>query len=63
MTDRELIELARQKKMTPEEREEQRRNFAYGSGVISNPRITRKSVDKVAEEMKRTTGKKSVECC
>lgn len=43
------------KKVTPssEENEEQRRSFAYGNTKIENAQITRETVDKEAEELKR----------
>lgn len=47
---KELLEAARLVEMTPEEREEQRRSFAYGNSHIENARITR---DTVAEEAER----------
>jgi hypothetical protein len=37
--------------MTPEEKEEQRRSFAYGNTKIENPRITREMVDQAADEI------------
>lgn len=40
--------------MSPSEREEQRRSFAYGNAVMENPRITRKSVDDAAESLRET---------
>ena len=46
-----LLEAARHIEMTPEEREEQRRSFAYGSLNIHNPAITRELVDRVADRM------------
>jgi hypothetical protein len=39
--------------MTPEEREAQRRSFAYGNASLSNPDVTRELVDRVADEMAR----------
>ena len=44
-----LLEAARKVVLTPEEKEQQRRSFAYGNTVIENPRITREMVDRVAE--------------
>jgi hypothetical protein len=38
--------------MSEEEREAQRRSFAYGNVVLSNPNITRELIDKVAADMK-----------
>ncbi len=37
--------------MTPEEREEQRRSFAYGNVAIDNPTITRANIDTAAERL------------
>ena len=45
-----LLETAKTVVLTPEEKEQQRRSFAYGNVVIENPRITREMVDKAAEE-------------
>lgn len=50
-----LIERARAIKMTPEQREEQRRSFAYGNTKIENDLITRQMVDEQAEALKRRT--------
>ena len=46
-----LIEQARRQKMTPEQREEQRRSFAYGNTKIENDRITRRMIDEAAERL------------
>ena len=51
-----LLELARAHQMTPEEREEQRRSFAYGNTKIENDRITREMVNERAEALKRSDG-------
>lgn len=57
-----LLDEARNHVMTPGEKEEQRRSFAYGNTKIENPRITREMVDKAADEIgapkyERGTGK------
>lgn len=39
--------------MSAEEREAQRRSFAYGNATLDNPRVTRELVDSVADQMKR----------
>lgn len=39
--------------MSPEEKEEQRRCFAYGNVAMHNPQVTRELVDQVAERMKK----------
>ena len=46
-----LIEVAKRVTPTPEDREEQRRSFAYGNTAFENPRITRKMVDQQAEKL------------
>ncbi len=51
-----LIEAARSVKMTVEQREEQRRSFAYGNSKIENDRITRETVDREAELLKEVDG-------
>jgi len=48
-----LIERARSVKMTAEEREEQRRSFAYGNTKIENDLITREMVNEQAEALKK----------
>ena len=50
-----LIEQARQIEMTPRDREEQRRSFAYGNANIENAAVTREVVEKVADELKSRT--------
>jgi hypothetical protein len=47
----ELLDEARNRVMTPEEKEAQRRSFAYGNTKIENPRVTREMVDEAAEEI------------
>lgn len=47
----ELLEAARHIEMTDEEREEQRRSFAFGNANIENPRVTRELIDRVADRM------------
>ena len=46
-----LLEMARDVQVTAEEREEQRRSFAYGNTNIENERITRQSIDRAAEKL------------
>jgi hypothetical protein len=46
-----LLEAAKNIVMTPEEKEQQRRSFAYGNTAIENPRITREMVDRAADEI------------
>jgi len=45
----ELLDMAKSVVMTPEQREEQRRSFAYGNAKISNPSVTREMIDLAAE--------------
>lgn len=47
-----LIALADKVQMTPQERERQRRSFAYGSARIENDRVTPEMVDEAAEKLK-----------
>ncbi|MGH9517687.1 MAG: hypothetical protein ACRD3P_18635 [Terriglobales bacterium] len=44
-----LLEAAKKAVLTPEEKEQQRRSFAYGNTVIENPRITREMIDRAAD--------------
>lgn len=53
----ELLERTRDSKMTPEQREEQRRSFAYGNLKIEDPEITRDSIDRAAKELDSENGK------
>lgn len=48
-----LIERARTVKMTGEQREKQRRSFAYGNTKIGNDLITHEMVDEQAEAQKK----------
>jgi hypothetical protein len=45
----ELLDAARDVVLTQEDKEEQRRSFAYGNTTIENPRITREMVDQEAD--------------
>ena len=49
----ELLAAAKKVKPSSEENEKQRRSFAYGNTNIENPQITRETVDKEAEALKR----------
>ena len=53
MTDRlqELLDQAKRAVPSAEEKEEQRRGFAYGNTKIENPRITREMVDREADAL------------
>ena len=48
-----LLEEAKKVRFTDEQRELQRRSFAYGNTKIENDRITRKMVDEEAERLKK----------
>lgn len=47
----ELMEECRNLPVSDEDREKQRRSFAFGNANISNPLVTKELVDKVADEM------------
>jgi len=47
----ELVESTKKIAPTAQEKEEQRRSFAYGNTKIENPRITRETVDREAESL------------
>ncbi len=49
----ELLEQAKNTVPTPQEKEEQRRSFAYGNTKIENPRITREMVDQAADALNK----------
>ncbi len=49
----ELIERARTLVTTSEQREAQRRSFAYGNIKIENQRVTREMVDRAADAKKK----------
>ena len=46
-----LIEVAKRVTPTPEQREEQRRSFAYGNTAFENSRITREMIDRQADKL------------
>lgn len=46
-----LLSRARTVHMTPEEKEQQRRGFAYGNVHIENQNVTREMVDEAAEKL------------
>jgi predicted RNA-binding protein with PIN domain len=48
-----LLQRARGVKVTTEQREQQRRSFAYGNTKIENERITREMVNEQADTLKR----------
>ena len=47
-----LIAKASVREFSAEDREAQRRSFAYGNTNIENPRITRQTIDEQAEVLK-----------
>jgi hypothetical protein len=51
-----LLEAAKKVVPTPEEKEQQRRSFAYGNTKIENERITREMVDKAADAIGKPKG-------
>lgn len=56
MTERDfqgLVQRARRIEMTPTEKEEQRRSFAFGNANIENASVTRAVIDSVADELAR----------
>lgn len=48
-----LLDVARRANPTKEQREEQRRSFAYGNTAVENDLITREMVDSEAERLDR----------
>ncbi len=54
-----LLEKARAAKMSGEEKEEQRRSFAYGNSKIENERITRETINSEAERLSGKDGTKA----
>ena len=53
MTDalKSLLEAAKKADMTPEQREKQRRSFAFGNTALENKLITRNMVDRQADKL------------
>jgi hypothetical protein len=51
-----LIERAKRITMSPGEREQQRRSFAYGNANIENEAVTKDVIDEVADRMVREPG-------
>jgi hypothetical protein len=49
---KELLAAAKKADLTSEEKEAQRRSFAYGNTKIENDRITRELVDEEAERLR-----------
>lgn len=55
MTDdlKALIEAAKKARLSAEQREQQRRSFAYGNAAFENELITREMIDREAEKLSR----------
>jgi hypothetical protein len=53
-----LLERARKVHMTPVEKEEQRRSFAYGNTKIENDLITKATIERQAEQLKAGHGRR-----
>lgn len=51
-----LLEKARRITMSPGEREQQRRSFAYGNANIENESVTKDVIEEIAERMAREPG-------
>jgi hypothetical protein len=51
-----LIAAARRVTMTPQEKEEQRRSFAYGNTNIENDHVTRAVIDQAAADLDAANG-------
>ena len=56
----ELLDEARKSVPTSQEKEEQRRSFAYGNTNIENSRITREMVDQETESLKKESADSSL---
>jgi hypothetical protein len=54
-----LLDAAKKAVPTPEEKEQQRRSFAYGNTKIENSRITREMVDSAADAIGKPKGESS----
>ncbi|HTM55984.1 MAG TPA: hypothetical protein VL175_18295 [Pirellulales bacterium] len=55
----ELLAQARNTQMTPEQREAQRQSFAYGNSHFENPHITRATVQRESEKLRKEAGGES----
>lgn len=53
-----LIDAARKIPVSAEQREQQRRSFAYGNTAFENSRITREMVDREAEKLVKEDAEK-----
>jgi len=54
-----LLEAAKKVVLTEEQKEQQRRSFAYGNTKIENSRITREMVDRAADALNQPKGEPS----
>lgn len=54
-----LLEAAKKVVLTAEQKEQQRRSFAYGNTKIENSRITREMVDRAADALNEPKGESS----
>ena len=59
MTDalKKLLEAAKTANPTPEQREQQRRSFAYGNTNIENDHVTREVIDEEARALAKSDGR------
>lgn len=57
---KELLEAARVRKYTEEEKEAHRRSFAFGNTNIENSRVTREIVDREAERLNQEASESEV---
>lgn len=52
-----LLAASRKREFTPEQQEAQRRSFAFGNTHLENERITRETIDRAAEALRRDDAK------
>ena len=52
-----LLEHAKRVQMSPEQKEAQRRSFAFGNANIENEAVTREMVDEAAEKLQSSEAK------
>ena len=52
-TTEQMIEQARSLKPSDDDRESQRRSFAYGNVKIENERVTREMIDRAADARRK----------
>lgn len=53
----ELLRAARSVRMSASQQEQQRRSFAYGNTKVENDRITRETIERAAENLRRADGR------